>query len=261
MANTPIVPEKITRPFQLMAAWFAMLVLLVSILLTAAAKITHPDWAAGYLIVFSSVVVLLVIGCVLLMLTKFRPNLQEGREYAAWLKDQNTYSSGYVVKQKAVQRTTQGQAKRSASGRGAETTKKAFLTSVLDVVDSQELVESLKNNGFNAEVYREPLRSGQAPVDTLEKNEGIWIGYRIDARAAIKVIKLAVTHWPDLKYLHLSTDGGDPPDYVHDQMFLGGSSTTARRYGLRGWSNDELLGLDENMTSEAFHTAIRARYS
>jgi hypothetical protein len=47
MTGTKLNPEKITSPFQLMAAWFAMLVLLISILLTAAVNITKPDWAAG----------------------------------------------------------------------------------------------------------------------------------------------------------------------------------------------------------------------
>ncbi len=259
MANTPIIPEKVTRPFQLMAAWFAMLVLLVSIFLAAAAKITHPDWAAGYLIVFSSVIVLIVISCVLLMLTKFRPNLQDGKEYAAWLKDKNAYSSGYLIKPKAAKQVL------VSSGRTGATTQrmttKAFLTSVVDAVDSQELVESLKNKGFNAEVYRETPQKSEASLDSMENNEGIWIGSRVDARSAIQVIKLAVTHWPDLKYLHLSNDGGEPPDYVHEQLFLGGSSSTASRYGLQKWSNEQLLELDESMSSEAFHSAIRSRYS
>ena len=34
MAGTRLTPEKITSPIQLMAAWFAMLILLVSVFLT-----------------------------------------------------------------------------------------------------------------------------------------------------------------------------------------------------------------------------------
>jgi hypothetical protein len=58
MAGTKLTPEKITSPIQLMAAWFAMLVLLVSILLAAAINITKPEWAAAYLVIFTSVLVI-----------------------------------------------------------------------------------------------------------------------------------------------------------------------------------------------------------
>lgn len=264
MAGTQLVPEKITSPFQLMAAWFAMLVLLVSVLLTAAANISHPEWAAGYLVVFASLVVLVVIACVILMLTKFRPNLQEGREYAEWLKDRNTYSSGYLQKEPSQSTTARHQQRRIQSAiRSSGVANSGFLISVINAVGSQTLVESLKNLGFNVELYEERhiSSSEEQKPQSRKKSEGIWVGSRVDSKVAIQAIKVAASIWPELKYLHLSSDGGEPPDYVHDQLFLGGATSTAKRYGLQKWTQEELLALDDEMSLEEFHSAIRAKYS
>lgn len=263
MTGTQLSPEKITSPFQLMAAWFAMLVLLISVLLTAAANITHPEWASGYLVVFASIVVLVVIACVILMLTKFRPNLQEGKEYSEWLKDKNTYSSGYLIKDQPQSATTRTQQRNIRSAiKASGLPNKGFLISVANVVGSQTLVESLKNLGFNVELYQEQhISSDEVKPRTRKKSEGIWVGSRVDPKAAIQAIKVAASLWSELKYLHLSSDGGDPPDYVHDQLFLGGATSAAKRYGLQEWSQDELLALDDEMPLEAFHSAIRAKYS
>lgn len=259
MAGTQLTPEKITSPFQLMAAWFAMLVLLISVLLTAATNISRPDWAAGYLVVFSSVVVLVVIACVTLMLTKFRPHLQEGKEYAEWLKEQNRYSSGYVVKNTLPLRKARPQAATAAERPDVQ--RKSFQISMVAASGSAELLDKLRNAGFNAEVYQPNFAPAKQPLDSLKRNESIWVGARIDPRAAIEAIKIAVSQWPDLKYLHLSCDIEDPPDFVHDQLFLGGASSTAEEYGLQAWSKDELLSLDEGTSAKAFHAAVRSKYS
>ena len=246
-----------------MAAWFAMLVLLVSVLLTAAANVSHPGWASGYLVIFSSVVVLVVIACVILMLTKFRPNLQDGKEYSEWLKDQNTYSPGYLLKEiplpaPAVEKQQVIRSAIKASG----LPNNGFLINVSNTIGSQSLAESLKNLGFNVEVYKAPTtaaREEEEPRSRLH-SEAIWVGARIEPKAAIQAIKLASSMWPELKYLHLSSDKGEPPDYVHDQLFIGGATSAAKRYGLKEWSQNELLALNDEVSIAEFHEAIRAKY-
>lgn len=258
MAGTQLAPEKITSPFQLMAAWFAMLVLLVSVLLTGAAKIAEPEWAAGYLVIFTSVVVLIVVASVLLMLTKFRPHLQEGKEYAEWLKDQNTYSSGYLVKRPKQEKLSLSELRPVAS----PVSTANVLVSASNAAGVTELIESIKNLGFNAEIYQSvhAAKEDKPPIE-LSDRESVWVGSRVPASAAIKVIKTAIRQWPQLKYLHLSGDGGDPPDYVHYQIFIGGATSAAKRYGLKKWANDELFALNDNMSMNEFHQAIRAKYS
>lgn len=255
MAGPRIIPEKVTSPFQLMAAWFVMLVLLCSVLLTAASKIEKPDWAAGYLVVFTSIVVLLVIGCVTLMLTKFRPHLQDGKEYAQWLKDMGRYSSGIIVKEKVVL---------SAGIKGtsiAQELKSLPITnvdiSVVNAYDSEDMLRVLKENGLNADIYM-PTNE---PYNSHSSQEAIWLGYRVNPAVACRVIKAAIKQWPHLKYVQLSNDGGgDPPDEVHEQIFLGGSSNTAKEHGLKKWTSQDFEMLNESMSGNELHALVRKKY-
>lgn len=261
MAGTKLVPEKITSPFQLMAAWFSMLILLVSVLLTGAVNITRPDWAAGYLVIFSSVVVVAVLSCVTLMLTVFRPHLQEGKEYAQWLKDTNTYSPGLIVKE----RTTVRRSRRTSTASATLATR-IEIDRNFDVLvnaacpKSMEVLEVLRRSLFSAEGYRSPGEGDNHREDPTE-SAAIWIGSRVQGAAAVEAIKLAVTAWPHLKYMHLSSDDLDPPDEIHDQVFFGGATSTAERFGLRAWSFEEIRDLPSNITDVDFHKAIRGKYS
>jgi hypothetical protein len=44
-------------------------------------------------------------------------------------------------------------------------------------------------------------------------------------------------------------------------MFFGGATSTAKEYKLKPWANREFLQLSETMTTDAFHSAIRQKYS
>ncbi|EHH1191807.1 hypothetical protein QTU68_004456 [Vibrio vulnificus] len=259
MSGGNLSPEKITSPFQLMAAWFVMLVSMVSILLTAAANIERPEWASAYLVIFSSLLIVGVIGCVLLMLTRFRPHLQDGKEYAEWLKDKGRYSEGLIIQ--SPKRVSAIEQALPTPNKG-NVAAKDFLISVVNVPQSLHLIESLKNKGFKPELYigrgiDEKIISG-----IKGQQEALWVGAELSSKQVIPAIKLAVSMWPDLKYIHLSNDGGDPPDYVHEQLFIGGSTQTAvERYALEPWSLEELMQLDENLPTKDFHRKIRDKYS
>jgi hypothetical protein len=255
MAGPQIIPEKVTSPFQLMAAWFVMLVLLSTVFLTAASKIEKPDWAAGYLIVFTSLLAVLVIGCVTLMLTKFRPHLQDGKEYAQWLKDKGRYSSGVIVKEPHTESI------RSRAMRDKAVASSNLITnvaiSVVNTYDSNEMLEHLKLEGFSADIYA----AHTEPYESHSGHESIWLGSRIDPSIACRVIKSAIKKWPHLKYVHLSNDSGDPPDDVHDQIFIGGATSTAKLYGIKKWTTQDFAQLDESMNLSEFHASVREKYS
>ncbi|MCC4238328.1 hypothetical protein LL266_17775 [Vibrio anguillarum] len=248
MSGTNLTPEKITSPFQLMAAWFAMLVLLSSVLLTAAVQIESPVWAAGYLVCFTSFVVIVVITCVFLMLTKFRPHLQDGKEYARWLKDQGQYTQGVRLPELASE----------GVGRVED---RNFLVSLLNTPSAMALSQKLKARGYNVEIYESPSPVTTEVHTSLSGHEGIWLGSRIPAREAINAIQLVLNDWSELKYIHLSMDGGDPPDYVHEQIFFGGSNKVVERYNLKPWTLKELMNLNPEISDEEFHRKIREKYS
>jgi len=86
MAKPRIEPHKIKSPIQLLAAWFAALVLIDGALLTAAVKIASPGWLPPTLVIAAIVFVPVFLGSAILMQTKFRPQLQEDSFYAAWLE-------------------------------------------------------------------------------------------------------------------------------------------------------------------------------
>jgi hypothetical protein len=136
-----------------------------------------------------------------------------------------------------------------------------FLISVLNTGASVDLVETLKNIGFNAGNYKERFVPNKDKLSVLEKHEAIWIGYRVPPNEAIEAIKIAVRKWPHLKYLHISSDDRDPPDYVNDQMFIGGASSAAKELGLKAWDPQEIENLDEGLSPDEFHSAIRSKYS
>lgn len=256
MAGPQIIPEKVTSPFQLMAAWFVMLVLLSSVLLAAASKIERPDWAAGYLVIFTSILVIMVIGCVTLMLTKFRPHLQDGREYAEWLKDKGMYSSGIIVKE------TKSKDIFLKKTQSVSPVEPALITnvdiSVVNAYDSDKMIKALKINGFYAEIYQPDTE----PYNDHSKNECIWLGRRVSPAVATRVIQSAVKQWPHLKYVHLSGDNesSDPPEYVHDQIFIGGSNSAAKRYNISEWQPSDFDLLNEAMSHQELLNFVRNRY-
>lgn len=264
MKSTSINPEKITHPFQLMAAWFAMLILLVSAFLTGAANIDNPKWASGFLVITAFILTLLVIAIVFMMLTRFRPHLQDGKEYSEWLKDERRYSGTEIIKQKIRDIHPSDQGKKvelKESTVLSSLTLKAFNypVSIVNALDADELIETLKNYGFRAEIYRHEYEDENKEVD-LTRQEAIWLGANVPVDVICHGIKASLKIWPHLKYLHLSSDSGGP-DYTHEQLFIGGSSSTAEHYGLVPWSNDELLNISPDMELSEFHKLVRSKYS
>ena len=85
MAEAQIQPDRITKPFQMLAVWMAALVFLVGSLLTAARLLTKPDWLPPFLAISAVLLVPLFLALLFLMQTKFRAQLQEDAYYAEWL--------------------------------------------------------------------------------------------------------------------------------------------------------------------------------
>lgn len=260
MSGPKLVPEKITSPFQLMAAWFAMLVLLVTILLAAAVKITEPAWITAYLVIFVSTLIIVVVGCVLLMLTRFRPHLQDGEQYARWLKDTNSYA---ITEEKSE--TKQSRVEFAIAPKLPEhetatvhSERDRHLIYIIDAGGAESLKAVLERHGYSTKVYT-PRKGGSLLPRTAY--EAIWIGIHLPPSLAVNVIKLAVREWPHLKYFHLSGDGTTPPDDVHKQIFLGGATATAKKYGLKPWTTDEIASIDPLATTEEFHETIRSHYA
>ena len=266
MAKNRIIPEKITRPFQLMAAWFVMLILLVSALLAGAANIDTPTWIPGFLCISAVLLALLIMTCVFIMLTKFRPHLQEPKEYAEWLKDERRHGGESLAKleirdlpELKPQAATIPKPDLADIRLFREIMAHPVSVSFLRNVD--QLLSALRKQGFRAELYQDEYRSS-GKFESNNDQMAIWIGSRVPPRVALLATKIAVAFWQHLRYMHLSTDGtSDPPDRTHDEIYLGGATSTAREYGLQPWTPQEIQELPEDMTITDFHDLIRSRYA
>lgn len=262
MAGTKITPEKIRSPIQLVAAWFALIAVLTPMLLTAAHNIERPWWAAGFLIAFSAFLILCVLASVLMMLTKFRPHLQEGPEYAQWLRDEHRYSGGFM----SAESLSAILSSKDSSGRGIEegqevepevTDRRFYPVEVIPLPGYKQLVSALSSSGYQVNIFREDDLGN----DDFPLHQAIWVGHRVPVPIAVQAIKIASSHWPHLCYLELSNDGAAPPDEINDQLFLGGSTRTAVTSGLTSWSTQELQALQTTMPIEDFHALIRQKYT
>ena len=267
MANTELKPDKITHPFQLMAAWFVMLILLDGVLLGAACKIENPPWAASVLVIAACLFPTLAMTAVFVMLTKFRPHLQSASEYAEWLKDERSFRGQAVetLEIKEVVAIPRGLSKQQLVEISETSTFKQIAThpvEVVDVTNADKVLGALRRLGFNADLYVSSFHNVnlQRP-EKPDSHRSIWIGSRVPALVAVLAIKTVVRIWPHLCYLHLSSDGvADAPDYVHDELFFGGSTSTAKRYGLLSWTLNEIEGIADQISDVAFHKIIRDKY-
>lgn len=262
MSTSKIEPEKITNPMQLMAAWFVMLVLLVTVLLGAAAKISEPSWAAGYLVISATLLICIVIICVFLMLTKFRPNLQDSEKYAIWLKDQNKFVETTEPK-KTVHKDKLPKLELSPDLSPQEQISQLKLVRACDVVVvnsdySQLIIENLLKAGFPASLYERDIPNKN---HELCESTGIWVGESLNPKAVLMAIEIALGYWPQLAYLHLSSDSEGAPFETHEQLFIGGANSAVKRLNLLPWSKEEINSIPMNISSKEFHQKIREKYS
>ena len=245
-----------------MAAWFAMLILLVTALLTAAAKIERPEWAAGFLVISSVVLSVLVMSAVFLMLTRFRPHLQDAKEYAVWLRDERKFRGASVrtleVREVGpVPALPRGGPLRLDDGVETADMERRYAAEVSDVTGANLVVRALEKLGFDTSIYED----AEFEKD-IKKQGAIWIGYRVPPAMAVPAIKASTKIWPQLVYLHISSDSSsDPPDHIHDELYIGGASKTAKEYGLIPWSKAEINALSLNVTTQEFHALVRTKYS
>lgn len=85
MDQTPVKPERITKPIQLLGAWLAGLLAIDSCFLFAAASLRPGSWEAQALIIAAIVNVPIFLVAVFVLQTRFRPELQEDSYYSTYL--------------------------------------------------------------------------------------------------------------------------------------------------------------------------------
>ncbi len=88
----------------------------------------------------------------------------------------------------------------------------------------------------------------------------IWVGKNFPFDRAIQVIEISQRYYDDLRYVALSDYRQDPPDSVHNEIFIGGATESALRLGLRAWTPEDFNALKKITSSEQLTDFIKARY-
>lgn len=86
MSEAQIQPHKVKSPIQLLAVWFAALVLLDGAFLTAAACISQPSWVSPTLCIAAVLFVPVFLVAAMVMQTKYRTHLQDDDHFSGWLE-------------------------------------------------------------------------------------------------------------------------------------------------------------------------------
>lgn len=124
-----------------------------------------------------------------------------------------------------------------------------------NLIYSGELVQELKKSGFTASIH-EPQR----PLGKPEDHVAIWLGTRIPVEIACQAITIARSRWPWLKYIEIPGDYSDPPDYVNDELYFGGATSTVLERQHKEWTDEDFAKLQGELTLKEFHDLVRAHY-
>ncbi|UJF35509.1 hypothetical protein [Paenibacillus hexagrammi] len=141
--------------------------------------------------------------------------------------------------------------------------KQRFTIEISNLEGSQVLVDALDVLGYESEIYYSVLRENRRVnyFDSKEEHSAIWLGNNVPLKDAIEVIKASKLVFPHLRYIHLSNDTkGDPPNFIHKQIYIGGSTSTADNYGLTEMSDEDFLKLYECKRKTDFHSFIKSFY-
>src|SRR5262252_6784265 len=102
MPPQEIQPQKVTRPFQLLAAWLVTLLAVVSAFLTGAGTITKPTWIPALLAIAAVTSVPVVLLSMFLLQTRFRAEMQDDKYYSNYVKERQRTSQLAVQVSKRV---------------------------------------------------------------------------------------------------------------------------------------------------------------
>ncbi|WP_429156717.1 hypothetical protein [Aeromonas veronii] len=159
MNKDTINPERVTKPIQLLAAWFVALIVVNGSYLAAAQVIVHPTWAAGLLVIAAVLNVPIFIGSLFILQTKFRPQLQEDSYYSEYL---NKYSQSPLVKPEFISHKDLDQERRKTAAAIIEAINKSNGSKeekVIEVLQSSyvdELVARFGGSRSLSEMFKSP---------------------------------------------------------------------------------------------------------
>ncbi len=161
-----IIPEKVTKPIQLLAAWLIGLIVVNGIFLTAASLMDANGWERAALVIASIINVPLFLASMFLLQTKFRPELQEDLFYSQYL-DKKTNKIVTIAKEEKIDIELTNIKSQIAT----------IVKSLETAHNSQSSVQNPKTNmiGFRYKIGVNDYLDNYKEIRTVLKKEGIRI--------------------------------------------------------------------------------------
>ena len=161
MTQTTIQPGQVTRPFQLLAAWLAGLILTNGSFLGAASIMESPSWAAGTLVVAAIANTPLFLACLFLLLTKFRAEMQEDQYYTTYLErrySQQTQQIEFAEVSPVMEIVSDVPAPTSRRARVSRVASSSVVSSTVIAVNDlisgyKDIVKSMEASGYHIDRY------------------------------------------------------------------------------------------------------------
>lgn len=128
-----------------------------------------------------------------------------------------------------------------------------------DIEAAQELAGVLR--ALDVSVRLADVRA-HSDGDPPSAPEFILIGGSVSAGFAVRVLSVAIDHWPSLRFVFLTSDQpAYEPEEQHYEVFIGAPLDQSIRNKCLAWSMDDWNRLDPEMLQPEFHSFIRNFYS
>lgn len=131
---------------------------------------------------------------------------------------------------------------------------KQFYIEISRMYKSTRIVEELTQQGYTANLYS--FGADKKFVSNRE-HEAIWLGDKIPIDMAINVIKIAKKYYPHLKYIKIDDALDDAPSFVKYEIFIGGSTKTAKEMRLRALDEKDFNRIYQMKDINELHDYIK----
>lgn len=126
------------------------------------------------------------------------------------------------------------------------------LVSILNFPKARFLTNRLERKKYTTEIYEDEKDFGM----NFKDNSAIWLGYKFPFAKAKEIILMAKEQFPHLSYIDYSNNVSKPPSYIHQQIFIGGATKTAKERGVKPLKEKDWIKLSQIETAEDFERFI-----
>ena len=175
MDNGNINPRYISRPIQLLAAWFVGLISINASFLGAAALIKAPAWGSALLVIAAVSNVPIFLICLFLLQTKFRPEMQEDQYYSEYLTRRSSVRTDVdVIKAQNIvhKNVTIDNIMQEFKITGSSEIKRERIKEILTDSEVELMVQTLGKTRVLAELFLRPER--WAKVSNKWRNDPLF---------------------------------------------------------------------------------------